>query len=104
MLSHCANPGCSETFRYLYEGKIFYLAPTPDVQIALGMQCESLHERFWLCERCSKEMTVTWDGTKANVARLPARPAVLALSSARKNLMERMRARSRAAAAGRADR
>ena len=104
MLSQCANPGCSETFRYLHEGKIFYLAPTPDVQIALGMQSEALHERFWLCAPCSKEMTVIWDGMKAKVTRLPASAAVVVLSPARSTLMERMRGRARAAAAGRDER
>ena len=58
MLSKCVNPDCSDTFRYLHEGRIFYLAPTRDVQRAVGMSHPGLHERFWLCTRCAQEMTV----------------------------------------------
>lgn len=36
MLSKCANPECSESFRYLHEGRIFHLAPTPEVRITMG--------------------------------------------------------------------
>jgi hypothetical protein len=36
MLSKCANPGCSETFRYLCQGKIFCLSPTPEVETSSG--------------------------------------------------------------------
>ena len=71
MLSKCANPGCSEVFRYLHEGKVFHLSPTPKVQMAAGSASSSLHERFWLCDECSKRMTVVWDGTQAKVVRLP---------------------------------
>ena len=74
MLSKCTNPDCSEIFVRLRDGKIFYLAPTPDVQIAMGMQHPALHERFWLCARCPK------------------------------NEIRRRRPRTRAATAGREDR
>ena len=29
MLSKCANPECSEQFRYLHQGKMFCLIPAP---------------------------------------------------------------------------
>lgn len=103
MLSKCANPECSETFRYLHEGKIFYLAPTPDIQIAVGMHYPALHERFWLCARCSKEMTVVWGGTQVKLQPLPARKPVLSLVLA-PDAISRPRPRSRAASAGREDR
>ena len=103
MLSKCANPECSEIFRYLHAGKIFYLAPTPDLQIAMRMLRPALHERFWLCARCSKEMTLIWDGTEARLVRLPAK-AVAPLPSppVPKNKVGR-RPRARAASAGRDD-
>jgi hypothetical protein len=47
MLSKCANPKCSEIFRYLHKGKIFSLAPIPEVQTVTGM-IPALEERFWL--------------------------------------------------------
>jgi hypothetical protein len=71
MLSKCANPDCSEMLRYLNRGKIFRLAPSGAVQseaaAALG---PLLDERFWLCNSCSKCMTVVWGGTQARVVRL----------------------------------
>ena len=70
MLSNCANPKCSEIFRYLHQGKIFSLAPTPEVQTVTGM-LPTLEERFWLCEQCSKEMTLVWGGTHLKLVALP---------------------------------
>jgi hypothetical protein len=71
MLSKCANPDCSEILRYLHQGRIFRLAPGGPVQIeaaaALG---PLLDERFWLCNSCSKHMTVVWGGAQARVVRL----------------------------------
>jgi hypothetical protein len=103
MLSKCANPECSEMLRYLHVGKIFYLAPTPEIQIEMGLQHPALHERFWLCARCSKEMTLVWGGTKVRLVRLPARVAVLPLPMERKLAIEGRRSRTRAASAGRED-
>lgn len=104
MLSKCANPECSEIFRYLHAGKIFYLAPTPDIQIAMGMQHPALHERFWLCDRCSKEMTVVWGGTQARVVRVPAKVVPFPPALAKKTKVGGRRSRARAASAGREDR
>jgi hypothetical protein len=103
MLSKCANPECSEVLRYLHEGKIFYLAPTPEVQITTGLWHPELHERFWLCARCSKKMTLTWGGTKVKLERLPSKAAATPLPPAPKNWMRRRRLRPRAAFAGRED-
>lgn len=100
MLSKCANPECSAVLRYLRQGKIFYLAPTPDVQIAMGIQCPTLRERFWLCDRCSKEMTMVWSGTEAQLASLPTKLPAPVPSPAHKTALKKMRARSRAASAG----
>ena len=76
MLSKCANPECFEVLRYISaRGKIFYLAPTPEVTIATGMLHPEQHERFWLCARCSKKMTLIWGGAQVRVVRLPSRAA-----------------------------
>jgi hypothetical protein len=103
MLSKCANPECSEIFRYLYEGKIFCLAPTPEIEIAQGITNPALYERFWLCARCSKEMTVTWCGTQVKVVRLAIQEAVSRLPPTPANNSRRIRPRARAAFAGRED-
>lgn len=71
MLSKCANPECSEQFRYLHQGRLFCLTPTPELQATSYGSLEFLYERFWLCERCSKQMRVVWDGVQATVERLP---------------------------------
>jgi hypothetical protein len=60
MLSKCANPDCSEIFRYLHQGKIFCLAPTPEVEAVTGEFLPQFEERFWLCDECSETMTVIW--------------------------------------------
>jgi len=104
MLSKCANPECSETFRYLHEGKIFYLAPTPDIEISMGMQHPALHERFWLCSRCAKEMKVVWGGARAKVVPLPAKVGGLPPTLAAKKKVGGRRSKARAASAGREDR
>jgi hypothetical protein len=70
MLSRCANPECSERFRYLHQGKLFCRIPTPEVAASGYGSLEFLYERFWLCDRCSKEMKVTWDGMRAKVVHL----------------------------------
>jgi len=72
MLSKCANPECSERFLYLHRGKLFHLTPTPEVE-AIGGECAPpLYERFWLCDRCCKKMTLAWGGTEAKLVSLPA--------------------------------
>ena len=70
MLSKCANPKCSETLRYLHQGKIFSLAPTPEVQTVTGI-LPALEERFWLCEQCSQKMSLLWGGTQVKLVPLP---------------------------------
>jgi len=74
MVSKCANPACSEKFLYLHQGKIFQLTPTPEVEAVGGGFPPSLYERFWLCDKCCKEMTLVWGGTEAKLVPLPAEP------------------------------
>jgi hypothetical protein len=74
VLSKCANPGCSEQFRYLHQGKLYCLIPTPEVQAVGNGRIPTLYERFWLCARCSKTLTLIWSGTQATVVPLPAKP------------------------------
>jgi hypothetical protein len=56
MLSKCANPACSGIFRYLHEGRIFHLIT--DSEEALAIHSATAIERFWLCEECSKKLTL----------------------------------------------
>jgi hypothetical protein len=62
MLSKCANPGCSATFLYLHEGKLFRLDTSVETLTqppVREMRKTSRHiEFFWLCDSCSAELTV----------------------------------------------
>lgn len=71
MLSKCANPTCSDTFRYLHEGRLFHVA----VGLAPSDQAASF-ERFWLCGTCSRKMTVVSSGLGIQVVFLkqPSEP------------------------------
>jgi hypothetical protein len=104
MLSKCANPECSEILRYLHQGKIFCLAPTPEVQSVTGMLNPAFEERFWLCERCSKEMTVVWGGTRVRLVRLPSKVAALPPAASKNNKMRKKSRRARAASPDHEDR
>lgn len=103
MLSKCANPECSETFRYLREGQIFRLAPNPDLRITMRVSNPALQERFWLCARCAKEMTLIWDGAQVKLVRQPGESGPLLPPSVRQSEARRRHARARAASAGRED-
>lgn len=73
MLSKCANPECSEPFLRLQRGKLFHLSPTPEVRESSEGSSPDLYERFWLCDRCCKEMTVVWAGDQVKLERLPSK-------------------------------
>jgi hypothetical protein len=70
----------------------------------MGMQHPALHERFWLCARCSKEMTLVWGGTQAKVVPLPPRVVVMPPAPATKREVGGRPSKGRAASAGREDR
>jgi hypothetical protein len=73
MLSKCANPECFEQFRYLHQGKLFLLTPSPELPAASTGVSHLWDERFWLCDRCCKEMIIVWDGMNAKVERIHTR-------------------------------
>jgi hypothetical protein len=67
MVSKCANPVCSASFRYLHEGKLFRMIVAADGaghsnhSADSEMRKVSGHiEFFWLCEECAPEMTLTF--------------------------------------------
>jgi hypothetical protein len=104
MLSKCANPECSEILRYLHQGKIFCLAPTPEVEAVTGDQHPVWQERFWLCDKCSKKMTVVWGGTEIKLVPLPVLEAGLPAARNDERRWRRKRPQARAAYAKREDR
>jgi hypothetical protein len=80
MVSKCANPACSQRFLYLHQGKIFQLTPTPEVEAVGRGFSLSLYERFWLCDKCCKEMTLVWGGNEPKLVPLDAHPVAPILS------------------------
>ena len=67
MLSKCANPDCSNSFRYLHEGKLFRLETGIGGKDGLARAAESevrkssRHlEFFWLCDNCAARMTLAY--------------------------------------------
>ena len=61
---------------YLHQGKVFQLTPTPEVEAVGGGFSPFLCERFWLCAKCCKEMTLGWGGNEPKLVPLHAKPVV----------------------------
>jgi len=80
MLAKCSNPACAAQFRYLHQGKLFYIEynrPTPALGPARDFASAETprdYEYFWLCPACAVEMTVQFDGHHGVVVRRLASP------------------------------
>jgi hypothetical protein len=67
MLSKCANPKCSNTFRYFRDGKLYVSEPKAQAGNHRVLEC------FWLCSTCCLDMTIQIDDDHAvTVFRKPA--------------------------------
>lgn len=67
MVSKCANPVCSASFRYLHEGRLFRMIVAENVAGHSNHSADSEMKKassriefFWLCEECATEMTLTF--------------------------------------------
>ncbi len=54
MVAKCVNPYCNRPFRHLDHGRLFVTEYPPTFP---GLHARK-REHFWLCEECSKTMTV----------------------------------------------
>lgn len=66
MLTNCAAPGCSATFHYLHEGKVFVFEPGKPGKTQLANPDDpapaSAEPRYaWLCEKCLRKFTIACD-------------------------------------------
>lgn len=66
MLSKCANPQCTASFRYLHDGKLFRMEvpagfPAVDKPPQVAKKPPQRTEFFWLCEKCSTQMTLVYN-------------------------------------------
>ena len=57
MLGKCINPYCHRPFRYFGQGKLFVTEYPPTLESGLSLHTRT-REHFWLCEECSRTMTV----------------------------------------------
>src|ERR1700752_4801545 len=79
MLSKCANPGCSATFLYLHQGKLFrheneaHGSENPDPSIKKPPQ---RIEFFWLCDDCAVTMTLRYQ-KGAGITAVPVAPTLV---------------------------
>lgn len=61
MLSKCANPNCSASFRYLHEGQLFRVGRATNGNggsNGLEKKLPQHIEYFWLCDSCAPLMTL----------------------------------------------
>ncbi len=68
MVSKCANPDCSATFRYFHKGKLFRMETEagPERRRTMGDDEETRKplrrlEFYWLCEDCAEKMTLVFE-------------------------------------------
>lgn len=74
MLSKCANPACTQPFRYLRDGKLFEIETRVGPDSAAGDKKPSRRvEFFWLCGQCATELTVVND-REQGVITIPIHP------------------------------
>ena len=86
MVSKCANPDCSATFRYFHVGKLFRLETTAglDRRHSLdddeGVASKPMRRImfYWLCENCAAKMTLAFDRDTG----ISMRPQIRAQSAA----------------------
>jgi hypothetical protein len=72
MLAKCANPACTVPFLYLREGKLYQIETQTESRSGTQEQnhrAATKNERkparrlefFWLCGRCARKMTLSFD-------------------------------------------
>jgi hypothetical protein len=80
MLAKCSNPSCSASFRFLHSGKLFHFEHP---HAGNGMNPAPLAtkaEMFWLCEKCSAELTLVLDRERG-IRTVPLSPRRLRAAS-----------------------
>jgi len=60
MLSKCANPPCSASFRYFRQGKLFRVEIEPSGMVQPA-KAPGRSEFFWLCDDCASHLTLEYD-------------------------------------------
>lgn len=68
MVSKCANPDCSISFRYFHQGRLFRVETITGTERrrSLGSGAEDRNplkrlEFYWLCDSCAERFTLIFD-------------------------------------------
>jgi len=64
MVSKCANPACTASFRYFHDGQLFRLetlAARDQIDDNGMKKSERRLEFYWLCDECARKMTLTFE-------------------------------------------
>lgn len=86
VLNKCANPVCSNQFRYLHQGKLFEVevqyteSQSSDGQTKPG-NGKGHVERCWLCDQCAASITLRFDARRGAVMVSSLRSSEQALST-----------------------
>ena len=69
MLAKCANPSCTTPFHYLRDGRLFQMETGLGGPQLVGEK-KPAHkvEYFWLCNRCSTDLTLAYEPGKGVIA------------------------------------
>jgi len=86
MVSKCANPDCTASFRYFHLGKLFRIETSAGLDRRRSMSDDDRGgnkplrrlEFYWLCEDCAQKMTLVFEKD----AGITVRPSVYAQSAA----------------------
>jgi hypothetical protein len=78
VLSKCANPSCSASFRYFHQGKLFRMETGALEDRSPGKTARRA-EFYWLCDNCAPRMTLDYDRRKGVVVK-PVDPGLRAAS------------------------
>ena len=58
MITKCANPECSNPFRYLHEGRLFVRSPAGKADSGHRDDCLAFS---WLCRSCTATLTLRFE-------------------------------------------
>lgn len=78
VISKCANPLCSASFRYLHEGKLFQFEVRSFDELSIDPSTANHNEKpsreiecFWLCDSCASTMTIVCEPHTHRIAIVP---------------------------------
>jgi len=78
VISKCANPQCTATFRFLHDGKLFQFEMKLFDELLIAPSTASHNDKpmrkiecFWLCDSCASTMTIVCEAQTHRIAIVP---------------------------------